>query len=178
MLIKVEGDDYTKCVEAAKNYWASSKKGNYGRGLINSEGDPTKVERTGLLGEMAFSIFSGLPVDFSYKKGGDKTDFILNGMTIDVKTAASNYGANCIKAYTASGKYVFRELDVYVAAYVQEDNGEFAIINLVGYELGKNIKEYPIKGARARGLHKNFELDHKRLKPIENLTVTATIKSV
>ena len=169
MLIEIKGENYKKCVEAAKNYWASSKSGNYGRGLINSKDDPMKVERTGLLGEMAFSIFSGLPVDFSYKKGGDKTDFILNGKTVDVKTAASNYGANCIKAYTASGKYVFRELDIYVAAYVVEDTGESAIVNLVGYELGSVIKGFDPKGARARGLHKNFELDHKKLKPIEDL---------
>ena len=169
MLVRVEGDNYKKCVEAAKNYWASSKKGNYGRGLINTEGDPTKVERTGLLGEMAFSIVSGLPVDFSYKKGGDKTDFILNGKTVDVKTAASNYKANCIKAYTPNGAYVFRELDIYVAAYIEEDNGEYAIVNLVGYELGSIIKGFPPKGARAKGLHKNFELDHKNLKQMEDL---------
>lgn len=169
MLVRVDGDNYKRCVEAASNYWASSKNGNYGRGLINSEDDPTKVERTGLLGEMAFSIMTGLPVDFSYKKGGDKTDFILNGKSVDVKTAASNYGANCIKAYTASGKYVFRELDIYVAAYVVEDNGESAIVNLVGYELGSVIKEFTPKGARAKGLHKNFELDHKNLKQIEDL---------
>ena len=168
-MIEVKGENYKSCLEAAANYWASSKTGNYGKGLINSKDDPLKVERTGLLGEMAFSIFSGLPVDFSYKKGGDKTDFILNGQTVDVKTAASNYGANCIKAYTASGKYVFRELDIYVAAYVVEDTGESATVNLVGYELGSVIKGFPPKGARARGLHKNFELDHKKLRSIEEL---------
>lgn len=173
MLIKIEGDNYLKCVEAAKNYWASSKTGGYGKGLINTKIDPIKTERTGLLGEMAFSIVTGLPVDFSYKNGGDKTDFILNGKTVDVKTAASNYKANCIKSYTPNGKYVFRELDIYVAAYVVEDTGESAVVNLVGYELGSVIKDFPPKNARAKGLHKNFELDHKKLKPIEDLLVTS-----
>jgi hypothetical protein len=40
----------------------------------------------GALGEIAFSQMTGLPVDRNIYVGGDKYDFISNGMTVNVKT--------------------------------------------------------------------------------------------
>lgn len=169
MLVYIDEDHYNICLDAANNYWASSKKGGYGRGLINTKDDKIKVERTGLLGEMAFHLISGLPYNFAYKKGGDKYDFIFDGKRIDVKTAAKDYGCICIVAYNGSGVYVFRELEYYVSCYIQEDTGKDAKVEVVGYEEGSLIKQLPIKGARAKGLHKNYELVHQNVKNIEKL---------
>ena len=54
--------------------WCSSKPGNYGRGIANTDNDPKKVERTGKLGEIALAKIFKLPVDIEYKTHGDKTD--------------------------------------------------------------------------------------------------------
>lgn len=169
LLVKINPDQYKVCVDASLNYWASSKKGAWGKGLVNSKEDKTKVERTGLLGEMAFYIISGLPYNFTFKKGGDKFDFQVNNKTIDVKTATYNYGCICIPAYNGSGNYVFRNHDFYVSAYIVEDNGKWAEVELVGWEFGTSVKQLPVKGARAKGLHKNYELEHKKVRPIEEL---------
>jgi len=40
----------------------------------------------GTLGEIAFSQLTGLPIDKNIYIGGDKYDFIFNGMTVNVKT--------------------------------------------------------------------------------------------
>lgn len=170
MLVIVEKDHYRQVEEAAKNQWANSKRGFYGSGILNSKKDPTKVERTGLLGQSAFSIISGLPTDFSYKKGGDKYDFIFGGYTFDVKTAAKNYGAALIKCINEWGKPCFKQHDIYIGAYIVVDNNSDGIaqVSFQGYELGSRVAKFPVKNAR-QGVHKNYELTYNKLRPIETL---------
>jgi hypothetical protein len=170
MLVIVENEHYRQVEDAAKNMWANSKKGFYGSGIINSKKDPTRVERTGLLGQAAFSIITGLHTDFSYRKGGDKYDFLIHNYKVDVKTASRDYGAALIKCINEWGKNCFREQDIYIAAYIVMDNYEDKVAQVCfkGYELGKRVRDFPIKNAR-QGVHKNYELTYNKLRPMEVL---------
>lgn len=85
--IVVEGEEYNRCEESAKEMWSHKKKGLWGRGYINTPDNPYRVERTGRLGEMAFSKITDSPIDLTYIEGGDKHDTILFGNTINVKAA-------------------------------------------------------------------------------------------
>lgn len=168
MLVKISTPDYKECEKAARNYWASSKKGMYGRGIINSKNDPLKVERTGLLGEMAFAMQARLPLNFEYKRFGDKYDFKAYKKTIDVKTASRDYGACLVQYMNKKGNIVFRRKHIYVTAHVTYDDivEKVAGIELVGYILGVDLTEDLIKPARV-GTHYNYEIPFEITKPIE-----------
>lgn len=142
----------------------------YGKGIINSGGDPFKVQRTGFLGEAAFSIWSSLPLDLSYKPGGDKCDFIIHGHSLDVKCAYRNYQMNLIvRKETNDGK--FHELkDIYVGSYIVYD---FPIhwaaqVCLLGYNVKEQIKKVPVTPS-SRGVHLNTKLFHRDLRPLSRL---------
>lgn len=136
MLIEIAPEDYTICDKASRDYWSSSKGGKYGRGILNTEGDPFRTERIGLLGEMAFARFFGLEIKIEYKKHGDDYDFLLaNGKTVDVKTASRNYGAVLVQYENSHGRVTFKPKDIYVGAYLSSENIEqsSAEIELVGF---------------------------------------------
>lgn len=102
MLVKISREDYKKCEEASHNYWAKNKKNAckaFRDGSINTPDDPAKAERVGLLGEMAFSNKTGLPVDFRYKHGGNPYDFLLGEIQIDIKTAKCKCDHCCIVSH-------------------------------------------------------------------------------
>lgn len=170
-LILIQGSDYTKCVECSKNYHANSKKGFFGRGIINSKNDPCKVTRIGLLGEMAFSLYTGLPADMEYRKGGKTHDFDANGISVDIKTASRDYGAALIRYKSQRGTIVLRKpADIYIGAFLSEEDKEngFANLVLVGWFPYNEFKEEWVKPARV-GNHTNYELPFSEAKPMDSL---------
>ena len=168
MLIEIFPQDYEICKKASQNYWSSSKGGKYGKGVLNTKTDPCRTERIGLLGEMAFANFMELPIQFEYKKHGDKYDFLIRDRTIDVKTASRNYGSVLIQYKNSFGNIVFRQKDIYVGAYLVEDTGKTASIELVGYTLGKIVKKLtPVKSKVGKWL--NFDVPLDALKDLREL---------
>jgi len=71
---------------------ATPKNKAWDKGFLNSKKDSSRTERVGLYGEKAFSILTGLPVDETVSKKGDKGwdfEIVVNkqNIKIDVKTS-------------------------------------------------------------------------------------------
>lgn len=174
ILVEVKGDEYTACDNASRNFWGSSKKGTYGKGLLNSENDPHKTERIGLLGQMAFGKLTDEPVDLVYRHGGDKQDnLILGKYKLDMKCAARNYGANLIQKTSEFGKEQKIDKHIYVGSFLDSENREEkkAEILLVGFCLQKDVLNAKVAPAR-KGNHINYEIPFEEMRPISNLITT------
>lgn len=169
--ILVDGQNYKDVVFASTHMWANSKTGEWGAGLINSVKDPSRVERTGRLGELAFSIMSGLPPNLEYIKHGDNYDFKINDILIDIKTAARKpkYKAGLIKAGYTKDKLIALKHDIYIFSYLKKEDmlEEWATVDLVGYIFKDEIEKYPMSPA-LMGHHFNKEIPYGDLIPIEN----------
>ncbi len=174
VLVEVEGEEYVACDYASRNFWGSSKKGTYGKGLLNSENDPRKTERIGLLGQMAFSKLIDEPVDLAYRHGGDKQDNLIFGKyKIDIKCAARNYGANLIQKTNEFGKEQKIDKHIYIGSFLDSENREEkkAEILLVGFCLRKDVLGAKVAPAR-KGNHINYEIPFEEMRPIINLITT------
>lgn len=148
--------EYELCETAAQNYWANTKKGNYGKGLCNSQDDPYKPVRIGLIGQMAFSKILGTPVDLSYRQFGDEYDNLIDGYKIDIKCATQNFG-NCLIYYKNEwGKIIKLDKDIYVFSFLENEDrqNKKATVIIVGYLLKDEIKECKIK--QGKGGHLNY----------------------
>lgn len=170
MQIQITPRLYKKIEKASQNRWSNSKKGRFGRGLINSKEDPYRAERLGLLGEAALAQLIDRKVDYEYKEGGVPFDFRLNNLKLDIKTAHRNYGSGLIRAITSKGTRVELKSDVYVFGYVvcECKYNKIATIELVGYLEKEEIEKCNIVPAKI-GKHKNYDIPYDQLKPIETL---------
>lgn len=173
--IVIEPDEYKLCVESAQNMWANKKKGAYGKGLVNTEDDPYKTERTGKLGEMAFSKMYQLPMDLSYREGGDNQDFICDGIKVNVKTSTKKpwYCAGLVTAGHYRGTdFVPLEIkhDYYVFGYVEMEDKKTstASIVLVGGCDKATLINREIKRA-IKGYHMNYQIPYAELTEIDKI---------
>ena len=167
---RIDGGEYLKIEKACENYWANSKKGVYGKGLIASKDDIFRPVRTGMLGELAFGMWVGVEPDFSYKDKGDQQDFVVKGLKVDVKTATRNYNAGLIR-YMSEGKRIIPiSKDLFVFCYLETEDREnkFAEVVLVGYIMKEAVMEKPTVPAR-RGYHWNKEVPYAELKDIGSI---------
>lgn len=170
MKISIPFDLYQKCHECSQNRWSNKKKGQFGRGLINNVDDPCKAERIGLLGEAALAQFINRKADYEYKEGGNPFDFQLNNLTIDIKTAAKNYGCGLIRAKTQNHTVIELKSNVYVFAYLEMENRteQTAIVVMKGWLDKENIEKCDIVPARI-GMHFNYQIKYEKLREIEEL---------
>jgi len=169
MKIRVELEDYEACVKASKNYSTNKKKGHFGKGCLNTKGDPHAVERIGLLAEMAFGKATGLIPDLSYKPKGDNYDFKVGKMTLDIKASFTKSGKNLIKTNSPMKSMV------YVCSWVDESKAmKYADVYFVGYFLREDVRLCPIE--KGIGDWFNFKLEWKEAQDIE--TLVNTIKKV
>lgn len=170
MKIEILPSLYQKCESCSQNRWSNKKKGIYGHGLINNTDDPCRAERVGLLGEAALAQYINRKVDYDYKEGGNPFDFSLNKWKIDIKTAAKNYGCGLIRAKNQSGNIIELTSDIYVFAYIEEDNRKErkATVILKGWLEKAGVEKCPIVPARI-GRHYNYQIDHVQLKSIDTL---------
>ena len=98
--------------------------GTYGGGVGNSVEDEDIVERTGAVGEKAFSLLTGMPMNEKFKQNGDEGfDFRIPSFSIDVKchTRYPNqavewgfFGDFFTKAHLVNNSYVAPRADVLV----------------------------------------------------------------
>jgi len=171
MKIVVCGEDYKYCQESSKNYKCNTKKGFFGKGIINSKNDPYKVTRIGLLGEMAFAKYMDVPARFEYMEHGDDFDFKINGKTIDVKTASRNYGACLIRCINHKGNFILKKpCDIYVAAYIDKEipDENYAEVIIKGWIRSKEFKNMEPVNARV-GKHKNYEISFDNVSSLSSL---------
>ncbi len=169
--VEIGPEDYQIAEEAAKNMWCHSKKGFYGKGILNSAKDPYKTERIGKLGEMAFSKKFGYPMNNEYVKGGTAHDFTMkNGATIDVKTAAfyPDYKAGLIYAANAAGELVKLKSDIYVFFFLLQElkKEKTACVAMVGFCTKFFALQQELSPA-IRGNHYNYMLAYDKLTPME-----------
>jgi hypothetical protein len=173
-LVKIPNKDYSACVEAASNRWSNKKKGTYGKGLANTSEDPFRVERTGLLGEIAIAKLLGLGVDNEYKEKGDVQDFLWGDTKIDIKTAIKlpEYQAGLIYARNQWGKDIPLTKDIYIFNYLEKDDRvlQEAEVIVIGYAINDFIKNLPLVRARAwNSTHLNREVPYQDLQSIEDI---------
>ena len=120
----VRPHEYYLCERTSKNYWTKNKEsGVYNNGIKNTSKDPRKVEREGLIGEMAFGKYFGLPVNLQYLKGGESADFYYNGYRIEIKTNPYR-GTNhrwYIKSRRDDGTGISLNSDIYVFSTLDEN---------------------------------------------------------
>jgi hypothetical protein len=183
--VKIDGEEYEECKKTSEggNYWANSKPGVYGAGLLKTEEDPYKPARTGLLAEMAFSKLTGEPFNNVYKKGGDTHDFLLSGKyKTDVKcsTKQTGLGPGLIQIVNEFGYKIPLRSDIYIFSYLRKEDrtNNVAEIVFVGFALREDVakckKEY---GYRGKG-HINHEVPFHSLKPIKPIIHFCNMKSM
>lgn len=82
----IDGKDYNACIVGPSFNWTKEKK-TFSKYQDNGFVTNTESDFVGRMGEIGFSILTGLPIDWTYKQGGDKgIDFLFNNYKIDVKT--------------------------------------------------------------------------------------------
>lgn len=168
--VNVTGEDYLQCEEFSTVMWAREKTGFYGKGILNSTDDPYKAQRIGCLGEMALSKLLSIPPNFSYKENGEKEDFTVGDKTIDVKTAASNYGAGLIRVVNEKGSFIPLECNYYLFGYLQAEDRSIkgAKVALIGYlDRPTIVNSYAVVKAR-KGTHQNYEIPYSDLNSLDS----------
>lgn len=170
--VKLSPTDWDVCDATSKHYWSSKKGGSYGKGIINTPEDPTKTERTGLLGEAAFAKISGLEMDTSYREKGDDYDFICSAGTIDVKNASklSSYKQMLAYASSATGKPIELKADYFVASFLAYEDIALkkATVVIVGWCTKADFMKGGLHRAK-KGSHMNYQIHYRDLKPIAEL---------
>ena len=174
--VKVINEEYTICVESSKgnNFWSNSKEGEYGQGLCKQDNDLFKPARMGKLGEMAFAKLFGIPLDISYREKGDKYDFLVNGVSIDVKTTGPKRkkGPGLVLRANEKGFEIPIGKDIYVFSYCAFDDTLWkqAEIVFVGWCTKKELLTFPVeKGILGSG-HKNIVADFGKLHSMSELS--------
>ena len=159
MLTEITDKDYL----LAKNHsiWSETKQSQYGKGLANTNSDPSKVTRIGTLGEIAFGNIINQSVDFTYRVNGDKQDFIVNNITVDIKTSTKMRSTCYILYETEKGKIIKPEKDIYILAHILYDNlnENSAAIVFSGYYTNKMLESCIIRDGAYNAGHKNLVLD-------------------
>jgi hypothetical protein len=177
IIVDITPEEYALCEAASFNMGCNNKKTRYGRGMINTDDDPRKVERIGRLGETAVARILNLKVDWSYRKYGDMYDFTIpvNNIKIDVKTTAPRKyfpDKGFIRSEDGNGKLVALKSDVFIFCYVRQENTELktAKIEIYGWISKKQILRLPkIKTPRKDSRHTNYEIDFSTLNSIIDL---------
>jgi hypothetical protein len=168
--------EYSSCEDFSQSCWTTEKIKNnsgdkYSVGVCSAEDDPYFPIRVGKLGEVAFSKYFGLKVDFGYKYRGDSFDFKLGHFTVDIKTSIKNYGKGFIYCKSSTGCNIPINKDIYVFSYLEQEDrvNKFANICLVGYCIKKDIKYFPVRQGYKGSNHRNYEISFDKLVDIQNL---------
>lgn len=172
----IEKNDYLKCINAACDMWANTKRGKWGSGVINSPNDEFRSERIGRLGEFAVAKILKITPDFKYVNGGTKFDLVYKNKLIEVKTSDgySKYKIGMIRAKifknkTNSYKNIPLTSDIYLFCEAQDFfNEQLAYVCVIGWIPREKI--HRIVPSRRDGLsHLNYEVKYKELNCIEEL---------
>ena len=165
-VVEIEGEDYEICDKYSKMYWANSKKGRYGSGLCATQSDPYKPVRVGMMGELAFAKLFGVDVDFTYREGGDRSDFLIGRYHVNVKCAMEDRCVGLVYCENDWGKDVKVTSDFYVFSYIRKDRN----VTFVGYADHEMVIASERRFGRAKNSkHRNYEVDYNDLKPMSHM---------
>ena len=182
--VEVSGEDYLEVEKESDHFWARDEKekknpSQYTKGVGNSQDDPHRASRTGLLGEVAFGKIIGLPADIAYKKGGQKEDFTLpvnlpkegiKEYSLDVKTAMSLRDAKgLIQCVNSRGKVIPLHCDYYVFSFISKEDRQSkkAYVTFAGFLWKHEMKKYGLKQGRRGSSHKNIEVPYEDTRLID-----------
>lgn len=169
--VEIFDSEFELCDNKSKNFWSNNKTGTYGAGLINTQSDPYKVTRTGLLGQMAFSKIFNVDLDLSYKEFGDEYDHKIGKWTVDIKCASYNYGSGLIYHKNESERIIPLKNDIYVFGFVDKElkNEKYAKIVFVGFSLKSDVQKSPVKLGFKGKKHYNYVIEYSATKSIKSL---------
>lgn len=160
--------DYNVAVQVAQHRWCSSKPGYFGRGQANTQADPFRVERCGLLGEIGLAQYLNQEVDLDFQPGGDQYDFLVGDQTLNLKTALQNRGNGVVRQTNQQGLTLKFKQDLYGFAYLHGENHDKAIVVLVGFCTREFLKQQPLCTGKG-GHHLNREVQYADLCNIQGL---------
>jgi hypothetical protein len=167
LVITLNKDEVRVCREASENWWAAKEKGgNYGKGIIGKGRNPWEPCFIGLLGEAGVGQAFGLDADTQYHKGGAKSDFTLNGLTIDVKTSLlkGKHRKWCIYYKNEWQKVIPLCCDLYVFTHLREYSQDYAVVDLYGFLPQAKVAKAPV--LQGNGKHYNYEIYPTTLMPM------------
>lgn len=176
--IIIESQEYIKCSDFAKVMWATKKYKTkkkispYDIGLANTIEDTTRVERTGLLGEMGFAKIFNVPINLEYKEFGEKVDFLLFRNTgIDIKSATRPYGVGLVRATSDAGFVLPLHNELFVFIVITEKAElQQAIVDIIGFATKSMIQQCnKYKARKKTATHMNYEIPYNEMLPITNL---------
>lgn len=175
--VEIQPDLY-KAIEAlVRNRKASKKTGKCKKGFSGNIHDPFKADRTGLLGELAFSIWSHLEMDTS-TDGFDKGwDFMWKGKALDVKTKIYRKGKvhdhdyNMLIKFTEHGRKIPLHSEIYVSAVcIAEDRkNKTATVRLDGWISREEIQSAKYITETDDGTDWNWNVASRLLHPMDTL---------
>jgi len=193
LIVKIPINDVYYSLTLAKKFskkelWSkkNDKFYRWGAGLLNTGRIPYKAELVGILGEMAFSKISGLPMDSKYKKRGNTHDFrtkikpTLRNVNIEVKTRLKDFGDVYVKRYDENGNIISLKSDIYVFCHlktpwnkienhiINQEKMKPIIVSVDGVISKKRLKTKPIQDA-FNGNHKNIVFPIEGLANIQEL---------
>ena len=173
IIVVVEGEEYDMCEKysfkrGSNDKPLNSENDNYAPGIMNSEGDPRRTERTGLIGEFALAKVALFVVDLE-TKDFDETDFIVEGTKIDIKTSTAGRRARegLIQCQNKKGRIRLKS-DVYVIARVENEDRDArtATVRIMGYT-SQNVVEQCEERYSGVGPWINRVVPYSILKPVE-----------
>jgi hypothetical protein len=170
--VHIAPETYQLCEVSSDNMDCNHKTGAWGSGARNHPTDPRKVERTGRLGEAAFSEVFKVPVDYSYIEKGDECDFHVGDFKVDVKTALEDRPRGLVRATNHRQEPLEQKSDWYIFGYVLKDDREnkTATMRLVGGITKENMmNRETIKAYAKNTTHLNYEVHFRELVPVREL---------
>ena len=150
------------------------KPGRYGTGVCSTSEDPRKPARVGKLGEIAVGYLLGLEPNFGVERRGDKHDFILNGLSYDIKTNKCYHDYETglvIKRNHHTGHNHELESDIYVFAFLSKEVvGESANVMVVGWSTREDVSVCPVRPGKISGCDwLNYEVPYESLESVGTL---------
>lgn len=157
-IVNVDGTDWERCDKFKQ--WNDRQRDNYTKGLINN---PIRV---GKLAEVACGVMLNQEPDFAFRHGGDNQDFVVGGLSIDVKaTVTSNVQCLLMVKSTVNATAKWVEKDIFIVCRVFEFD-HMASIQVVGFFTTADVSKLPdVPSTRDRHMNKELRFVESRQLP-------------
>lgn len=169
LYVLIEDEEYDYAVKAGEFMSVLSSRGEWGQGYTNTPSDKNSSRRTGRLGEIALGKLIHQDIDSGYRVDGDEYDFVVNGITIDIKTSYQHRNVYRTMQRTDTGHIYKYECDYYIFAYKDYDYREKRQAKIIfdGYVYGSEIRggKFQITEANSNRLAYNYLIPYTSLRP-------------
>lgn len=159
-VVNIDGEDWEKCDRFRQ--WNERDRDVYTRGLID------KPVRVGKLAEMAVGAMLCQEPDFTFRYGGDDHDFLVGGLSIDVKcSVTSNVQCLLMVKSTVGALSSWQNKDLFIVCRLYEIE-RAASVQVTGFFTVDDVAELPDVPAQ-RGTHMNKELHFTQSRQLPEL---------